>query len=183
MKELIFGEKKRPLWIVDQVAQEEALPGIEKFFKELPYSFFESDREDTEYLKHLVHNFSIEDALENPVLSTYIDNVKDILLSHNISFGKLERVYCNFILYGDFQYAHEDGPVWTGLYFLNQRWDSDWGGEFQAYHGDHKGLSTSVSPVPGRLTVFDGEILHRGGVPSKICIEPRLTLVVKFAKQ
>ena len=36
-----------------------------------------------------------------------------------------------------------------------------------------------VAPKPGRLCVFTGEIIHRGGVPSPLCRNQRLTVVLK----
>jgi hypothetical protein len=39
----------------------------------------------------------------------------------------------------------------------------------------------AVAPRPGRLLMFPSNILHRGGTPSRTCVERRLVMVLKFA--
>ena len=41
----------------------------------------------------------------------------------------------------------------------------------------------AVAPKPGRLLLFDGGIVHRGGVPSRKCFEPRLSVAFKFREE
>ena len=94
-----------------------------------------------------------------------------------------ERVYVNSSVYGDVYFAHRDcNPDLhniTVLYYGNLEWHSDWGGE-TIYLNDRHDAELAVTPFPGRAVVSRGAILHRGGTPSRICHEERLTIAYKL---
>ena len=105
---------------------------------------------------------------------------RNFLQEQNIVCGEVYRIYANYNLHGDFQFAHEDGDGWTALVFVNSRWDEDWGGELILYPDGEAAYAYSILPSPGRMVIFDGMIRHRGGVPSKLCLEARISLAIKF---
>jgi hypothetical protein len=41
----------------------------------------------------------------------------------------------------------------------------------------------AVFPKPGRVVVSAADILHRGGVPSRECVEARRSVAFKFLNQ
>jgi Rps23 Pro-64 3,4-dihydroxylase Tpa1-like proline 4-hydroxylase len=94
-----------------------------------------------------------------------------------------ERVYVNNAVYGDAYFAHRDcDPALhnvTVLYYGNLNWHADWGGETLFYNDQHD-AELAVTPRPGRFVVSRGAILHRGGVPSRVCNEERLTIAYKL---
>ncbi len=94
-----------------------------------------------------------------------------------------QRAYVNSSVFGDGYYAHRDCAPHerhvTALYYANTEWQSDWGGE-TIYFNDNEDAELVVSPKPGRLVVARGAILHRGGVPTRICHEERYTLAYKL---
>jgi SM-20-related protein len=94
-----------------------------------------------------------------------------------------ERVYINNSIYGDVYFAHRDCDQnlrnFTVLYYGNLNWHSDWGGETIFYNDQHD-AELAVTPRPGRIVVSRGAILHRGGVPSRVCHEERLTIAYKL---
>jgi hypothetical protein len=97
----------------------------------------------------------------------------------NIEIG---RIHVNSIPHGDMQNTHEDGwpgTSLTALYFVNPDWQATWQGELILC--DPLGESQyAIDPRPGRLVLFPGEIPHRGGAPSRVCYEHRLSLAHKF---
>ena len=99
-----------------------------------------------------------------------------------IASGPLHRIYANLNMFGDYQFAHRDGDGFTALLFANPKWDEDWGGEIIFYSHDTSPVDHAIRPRPGRMVLFDGHIRHRGGVPSKFCHEPRITLAIKFQR-
>lgn len=171
----IFGD--RQAFILDNVVSPDASIAIYDLYKNLPYELSDSDRPDTNHIKHLKHEF----ALNDPKALCLAEPVREFLKSNDLTHGDIYRIYSNFNLHGDFQFAHEDGPGWTALYFVNSEGEEDWGGEFTLYFDDELDLGYTVLPKPGRLVIFDGMIVHRGGVPSKLCYEPRISLAIKFA--
>jgi hypothetical protein len=93
------------------------------------------------------------------------------------------RCYTNFASYGDVLLTHVDSPPGarelTALWFLCDRWDTEWGGEtlFFDSSGDAR---IAVSPKPARLLLFDGAIRHAGRPPSRNCLVSRYTFAIKL---
>jgi SM-20-related protein len=94
-----------------------------------------------------------------------------------------QRAYVNSSVFGDGYYCHRDCSAderhVTALYYANTEWQPDWGGE-TIYFNDAQDAELVVSPKPGRLVIARGAILHRGGVPARICHEERYTLAYKL---
>lgn len=93
------------------------------------------------------------------------------------------RCYVNSAQYGDMLFTHTDclpgaGEI-TALWFICERWDPEWGGETLFFDADGDARA-AVSPRPGRLVLFDGELPHCGRPPSRICTEARYTLAIKL---
>lgn len=96
---------------------------------------------------------------------------------------RLYRSYVNVAHYGDMLFTHTDckpgaGEV-TALWYLSEHWDPEWGGE-TLFFDEHMDVRAAISPRPGRLALFDGEIPHVGRPPNRICYAPRYTLAMKF---
>lgn len=95
------------------------------------------------------------------------------------------RAYTNYAGFGEMLYSHIDCAPGSGeltaLWYLCTQWDTEWGGEtvFFEPDGDAVGL---VSPRPGRLVIFDGDVRHVGRPPNRICSQPRFTFAIKFER-
>jgi hypothetical protein len=93
------------------------------------------------------------------------------------------RVYTNFASYGDQLLTHVDAlpgaRELTALWFLCERWDTEWGGE-TLFYDDSGDAQLAVSPRPGRLLLFDGAIRHAGKPPNRNCPVARYTLAIKL---
>ncbi len=181
------GVEKLKIFVFDGLFEEKALLEVYKQFKSLPYCLMDYDREDTQAIRHLVHAFDSQEIEATSVVKALISGTQELANAQGLKVKQVAKVYANFNLYGDYQFAHQDGDVWTALIFVNASWHEDWGGELLLYDGTPasptaRGFSYAISPCPGRLVIFDGNIKHRGGVPSKYCLEPRITLAIKFMK-
>jgi len=93
------------------------------------------------------------------------------------------RAYTNFASYGDTLLTHVDAlpnaRELTALWFICERWDTDWGGE-TLFYDDAGDAEIAVSPKPGRLLLFDGAIRHAGKPPNRNCAVARFTFAVKL---
>lgn len=181
-RELAVGATGRKAWIVDNLVDPEALPLLHAHFRSLPYRFFDTDRADTEFVRHLVHYFDEEDYDGDPAVASLRAQATSLLQERGLAFSGIERIYANFNLHGDYQFTHADGDVWTALVFVNSRWSADWGGELMLYEDGPQPVALAIPPRPGRMVIFDGRIDHRGGAPSKFCVDARITLAMKFVK-
>ena len=177
------GPERRDVFVLDQVVAPEEVAGLYRFFCSLPYTFADSDRLDTRDYRHFGHVFDDAALMEHPVVGFFASAAIAHLESVGAKVGHVKRAYVNLNLYGDVQFAHEDGDEWTAVAFVNERWNDDWGGELLIYDGPDKRMAYAITPAPGRMAVFDGLLTHRGGVPSKLTAEPRITLAIKMARQ
>ncbi|KPW95034.1 Prolyl 4-hydroxylase subunit alpha [Pseudomonas savastanoi] len=94
---------------------------------------------------------------------------------------KLLRAYANGHTYGTEGYAHKDSKredYLSAIYFAHDEWQQDWGGEL-LFYADSGEIIKSVAPLPGRIVVFPGCILHRASSLSRICPLLRVSFVFK----
>ena len=148
----------------------------------LPFTMSDFDTEETKAVRHWKFDFDLRGLDESLVLYTWrqrvIDKTAELIGASSLA---IRRIYCNNVTYGDHQHMHFDNHEGTtALYFANAEWPENWQGETIFYDRSGEAM-VAVAPKPGRLVVFAAECLHRGGVPAKICLEPRLTVAFKFA--
>lgn len=175
-----YRADRRRFFVLDHVLDDAAARSIHRRFAVLPVTLTDADRPDTAHVRHLKHDFAAEEWDADPALSLLAQVARHFLRARRIGIGPLYRIYANFNLHGDFQFAHEDGEGWTALTFINARWHEDWGGELLMYAGADGPCDYAIAPRPGRMVLFDGMIPHRGGVPSKLCMAARISLAMKF---
>jgi hypothetical protein len=181
-KQFKAGLERRDVFVLDDVVPPEDIAGLYRFFLNLPYQFGDSDRFDTKDYRHFGYVFDDAVLMEHPIVGFLARVAIAHLTSVGARVGRVKRAYVNLNLYGDVQFAHEDGDEWTAVAFVNERWHDDWGGELLIYEDLDKRMAYAISPVPGRMVVFDGLLSHRGGVPSKLTVDPRITLAIKMER-
>ncbi len=88
---------------------------------------------------------------------------------------QLARMYINCYAPSENPYFHTDGDDGiTCLYYLNDKWNDDDGGETQfLIDGEIRG----VLPIPNRLIYFDADIVHRA---TSFRNKHRFTLALKY---
>ncbi len=93
------------------------------------------------------------------------------------------RVYTNFASFGDTLLPHVDAVAnareLTALWFLCERWDTEWGGE-TLFYSDAGDAEIAVTPKPARLLLFDGAVRHAGKSPNRNCPIGRYTFAIKL---
>ena len=112
-----------------------------------------------------------------PVVINVLGNLLDKIYENNAFLKNmtLYRTYLNLFIPNEQPSFHIDGDnTVTCLYYLNPSLDSNEGGETQFLIDEQ--ISGIISK-PGRLTVFDGGLLHRA---TSFKSHPRLTLAFKF---
>ena len=118
----------------------------------------------------LVFNLDNEEKL-------FKDFFQLLQLKCDIDISSIQRAYVNMFLPSDRPYFHTDDNVNTCLFYINPLVNLDEGGETQFLI---KNELVSVLPVPGRMIIFDGNILHRATSFRNI---PRITLAIKMFKK
>lgn len=75
---------------------------------------------------------------------------------------KPERTIVNMYNHGDSSWLHtdsEEGICWTAILFMNEYWNSNWGGDFVMVDSNGEILH-AAAPTPGKFILFRGDILH-----------------------
>lgn len=171
----------RTLYIVDGLFDAATVKLLHETLIRLPFTLSDYDTEDTMHMRHWKFDFRPEGLEENPVLRNWHRQVSataaDLVGARALT---ARRIYCNNVHYGDHQHMHvDDKDGTTALYFANAEWLENWHGE-TIFYGRDGDAHQAVAPRPGRLVVFSSDCLHRGGVPARTCVEPRLTVAFKF---
>jgi hypothetical protein len=176
-KILISG---RELFICDNFIAPDTAVQIGHLLKTLAYKRTERSRPETQ-VSGAAAEISADLLANTPFFSELRRLGEDMFPKEQF---KDERVYVNSSSYGDVYFTHRDCDPGlrniTVLYYGNLQWHDDWGGETIFYNDQHD-AELAISPRPGRLVISRGAILHRGGVPSRVCFEERLTVAYKLA--
>ena len=124
--EFEIGPHGRRVSVLDDLIEPDKVTELYRFFRNLPYRFSDSDRFDTTDYRHFGYTFEEEPPTDHPVVAFFANAAISHLRSRRVSVGRVKRAYVNLNLYGDIQFAHEDGDEWTALAFVNETWNADW---------------------------------------------------------
>ena len=111
----------------------------------------------------------------------FTDEVVEYLdgkVPHNI-----ERAYINMGIHSETPRTHVDSGSKgdkTLLYYINEEWHNDWGGETIFLCSKCKNIEYITPFVPGRIIVFDSTIPHAARQQSFAGPTYRFTLAIKF---
>jgi hypothetical protein len=126
--------------------------------------------------------FNSENCPENII--NFYQYLSDYILKEKY---KLEFIQLNGQSMGQNGTVHVDNSYNDGkktlMVFINSKWKSKWGGDFQLLeeYNDNAKIIKSIKYVPGRVILFDGNIPHRGLSPTKSNIF-RKSLVYRLTK-
>ena len=170
----------RRLSVYDGLLEQTDLSRLCDILARAGFTRSEIARPDTTEYKHWATEIAV-DALPAmpflpPTLAALIQHDPDIRY-------RPYRAYVNVAHYGDMLFTHTDCAPGAGeataLWYICERWDHEWGGE-TVFFDSSRDARAAVSPRPGRLAVFDGELLHVGRPPNRNCYLPRYTLAIKL---
>ena len=163
----------------DLVPAEEALR-YARAVAQAAYLRNETARADTQEFKHWVCEMPLENL---PRTSLWQATERAVAALRPTERFLPYRCYTNFAQFGDVLLTHVDAlpntREMTALWFLCERWDTEWGGETMFYDASGD-AQLAVTPKPGRLLLFDGAIRHAGKPPNRNCPVGRYTFAVKL---
>ncbi len=172
----------QPIYVVDGLFAPDVVRMIHETCRNLPFALDDYDTEATSDILHWKYEFEPERLSAFPLFRRWHDTI----VAHTCGlFGErtlsLRRVHCNKHPQDDVQLVHHDiDPGVTSVYFINPDWRDEWQGEM-IFYGRNGEPHSAVSPRAGRVVTFPGGLLHRGGVPSRLCPDPRLSVAFKFS--
>jgi len=134
------------------------------------YHYGESDNGD-DIVTGMVHNIPETEFVYKLFRKKLMDKCSFL------SNMKLYRMYINCFAPNENPYFHTDGEGVTFLHYANDRFDLQEGGETQFYVDEN---IYGVIPIPNRLVMFDGRILHRA---TSFRNGHRFTVAIKYSPQ
>ncbi len=177
----------RKVLIFDDLVSDAEISMLNESLKVGHFSKTEFARQETMTYKHWVLELGVDQVERLSIYNASRRVLREFFGETKAGDFRCFRAYCNVAHYGDMLMTHRDcnpekDNVVTALWYVCQRWETDWGGETLFYNEDGD-AEFVVSPRPGRLAIFDGGLTHVGRPPNRICYEPRYTLAIKFVKE
>ncbi len=167
--------------VFDDLASSSVIRQMTEALDNSAFTRNEIARPDTAQHRHWAHNMLLEAARQLPLHQLTLD--ASTWMKRSGAEFQVYRSYTNCVSYGDHLYTHTDclpgGGELTALWFICEHWDVEWGGETLFYNSDMDAVAV-VSPRPGRMVLFDGEITHCGTAPNRMCLMPRYTFAMKL---
>ena len=176
-KHLIEGHEIR---VYDGLLSAREIMNLTASLEQSAYTRNEIARPETKEFRHWAVNIPLDTAAKLPVYAPSLLAAKDWPGDRSY---RVYRCYCNHAAYGDMLFTHTDcrpgKQDLTALWFMTTEWDVEWGGE-TLFFDSSMDAQVAVSPRPGRLVIFDGNITHVGRPPNRICYASRFTLALKI---
>lgn len=132
---------------------------------------------------HDIYSIVDENVVFYPdqIESKNIFNLFDSKIKENFSSliegCDLYRMYINCFASSENPYFHVDGEGYTFLYYPNDEWDINDGGETQFFVNES---FYGVAPIPNRMLIFDASLLHKA---TSFRNRYRFTLAIKYGNQ
>lgn len=158
--------------VYDDLFDEEFIQQMDSYVRTLPFNQTEVDKD----LTHLSQGKSSDFDFNHPLIEIMVEKFNQYLTN-----SELQRVYCNKILNSDSPQSHTDSKYevdMTALYYVNKDYNFEWGGETLFYKNED--VFCAVTPIPGRVAIFPGNILHSARPFLMHITEPRYTVAFKY---
>ena len=154
--------------VLDHFLNEKDCTGILQYCCNASYRYGELDKKGfppTGMIHDIKENSEVYQLVKSKIINSY-SHVRKL---------NLDRMYVNCFAPCVNPYFHTDGDRGiTFLYYANDSWDLDDGGETQIIvDGEIKG----ILPIPNRIVGFDANLMHRA---TTFRFKHRFTLAAKF---
>ena len=145
----------------------------------LPYTLTGSNIQDVQNIQDSKPICYVDEHwLESYFFTDEVVEYLDGKVPHNI-----ERAYINMGIHSETPRVHTDSGSKgdkTLLYYINEEWKNDWGGETIFMSPNCKDVEYITPFVPGRIIVFDSITPHAARQQSFAGPKYRFTLAIKF---
>jgi len=174
-------DQKKLFIVEDNLYDADSSKNIANYFKNLEWTFdgYNKTKDSSKWN----YNLNFKHLNEKNIL-----NMSDLLLKkHGLNkIFKLARAYASANTYGfSGEYHTDDGAkeyneIATVMFYLNDSWNFDFGGETFFLNHNKDEIEHAIIPKPARGIIFDGFIYHGPRPLSKFCNELRMVLTFKY---
>lgn len=145
-----------PYKIFDDFLSEDDKETVLNFCTNARYAYGEADGEST-FIDYIPSGMSKDIIIFDPPYKIFSNKIAELF--PEVDGLKLNRMYINCFAPNENTFFHVDGTAYTFLYYPQDDWNIDMGGETQFYIDD---IIIGSPPKPNRMIMFNGEtLLHR----------------------
>jgi hypothetical protein len=174
-------DQKKLFIIEDNLYDKNSAKNVEEYFKSIRWSF------DSSNLTDLSRKWNYNLDYKHDCEKTFL-NISDMLLNkHGLNkVFKLSRSYASANNYGAIgEYHLDDGAkeyneIITIMFYLNNNWGIDFGGETFFLNEKKDEIDYAIIPKPGRALIFDGFITHKPAPLNRNYNDLRMVLTFKY---
>lgn len=174
-------DQKKLFIIEDNLYDLESCKNVNSYYKNLDWKFDGKNFSDKSQKWDYSLNFKNINEHNFTILSNYL------LKKHGLDkIFKFKRAYASANTYGfSGEYHIDDGAkeyneIITVMFYLNDDWNFEFGGETFFLNNDRSEIEYAVIPKPARAVLFDGFIVHGPRPLSKFCDKLRMVLTFKY---
>jgi hypothetical protein len=174
-------DQKKLFIIEDNLYDLSSSKNVSSYFKNLDWTFNGKNKKDSSTKWNYNLNFKSE------IEKKFLKLSDDLLKKHGLNkIFKLARSYASANSYGfSGDYHVDDGAaeyneIITVMFYLNNEWNFDFGGETFFLNHERSEIEYAIVPKPARAVIFDGFIYHGPRPLSKFCNELRMVLTFKY---
>jgi hypothetical protein len=174
-------DQKKLFIVEDNLYDLNSSKNIFNYFKSINWAY------DGYNLTERSNKWSYYLNFKHPIEKKFLE-LSNILLKNNglDKIFKLVRAYASANTYGfSGEYHTDDGAkeyneIITIMFYLNDEWNLDFGGETFFLNNNRTDIEYAIIPKPARAILFDGFIYHGPRPLSKFCNELRMVLTFKY---
>jgi Rps23 Pro-64 3,4-dihydroxylase Tpa1-like proline 4-hydroxylase len=185
-KEVVVG-KDKSIHVYDGIFDYSQISGIYNALVNKPFVLKNANRPDVQDMQ----DRKLVSVLDPSTLDSlhFFDGALDTIIGEQIPSDDYAhfRSYTNLGLYTDTHEVHADHYFdragKTLLYYVNETWIKDWGGETVFLDESANEIIYTSSFVPGRVVIFDSNIPHSAKPQSIDGPAYRFTMAMKFFRR
>jgi hypothetical protein len=164
-----------PVKVIDGVFTDSELGTIDSWFSTYSGWAFSRDGKHTRAITSTLGQFIWHDQWKGQY--SIFQDMKNIL-DERLNYGHtgthsvplFERAFVNCFRMGDTSQFHTDSKLPTSVTYIiytNRVWDISWGAPTM-FADDQNEIIDCVTPKPGRLIIFPGNVKHVGIAPTRL---------------
>jgi hypothetical protein len=168
--------------VLDNVYDKKDIDDFYFYFRDMvPWRFLGSGKDETKWRK-FTYYLNFKNKIESK-LKTISQNILKNLNIYN--FLKEERVYASANPFGTVHEVHKDygeeiAKGVTVMFYLNNNWKIDYGGETVFFNQSQNEIIKSIIPKSSRIIVFDGGHPHCAREVRRDVNDLRIVLTFKY---
>jgi|APGre2960657444_1045066.scaffolds.fasta_scaffold06880_4 hypothetical protein len=174
-------DQKKLFIVEDNLYNKDSCKNTHEYFKYVNWNFEGSNLSETSSKWKYNLNYRYDTEIK------FLEVSELLLKKYGLNkIFKLKRAYASASTYGFSGEYHTDddakeyNEIVTIMFYLNDKWDLNFGGETFFLNEDKNEIEYAVIPKPARAVIFDGFIYHGPRPLNKICNELRMVLTFKY---